>query len=243
MLDMERLGTQLRAATQDLVTRALAPIVARLAALEQRPAPADGKDGAPGKDGVNGRDGRDGAAGRDGKDGERGIDGAPGTAGRDGANGKDGAPGRDGKDGERGIDGRDGADGRDGVDGKDGRDGFSLKAFDVATPDGGRTLVFAFEDGETRFEAHLDTAMMIYRGVFRDGEPYSPGDTVTWGGSLWHCNADTTDKPGEGGDAWTLAAKKGRDGKAGERGPQGERGADGRPGRDLTQMGFDGAKY
>jgi len=56
--------------------------------------------------------------------------------------------------------------------------------------------------------------VMIYRGVFKNGEGYLPGDTVTWGGSLWHCDDVTTDKPGENGSkGWTLAAKRGRDGK------------------------------
>lgn len=53
--------------------------------------------------------------------------------------------------------------------------------------------------------------MMIYRNVWRQG-PYKQGDTVTWAGSLWHCNADTDEKPGTS-KAWTLAAKKGTDAK------------------------------
>lgn len=59
---------------------------------------------------------------------------------------------------------------------------------------------------------------MVYRGVFREGEEYSPGDTVTWGGSLWHCNELTKDKPLDGSKAWQLAAKRGRDGKDGRDG-------------------------
>lgn len=52
-----------------------------------------------------------------------------------------------------------------------------------------------------------------YRGVFAAGSSYDAGDTVTFGGSLWHCNAATTDRPGDNADAWTLAVKRGRDGK------------------------------
>ncbi|WP_277971755.1 phage gp6-like head-tail connector protein [Pantoea agglomerans] len=56
--------------------------------------------------------------------------------------------------------------------------------------------------------------VMLYRGVFKAETEYLPGDTVTWGGSLWHCDAKTLDKPGETGSAgWTLAAKRGRDGR------------------------------
>lgn len=56
--------------------------------------------------------------------------------------------------------------------------------------------------------------VMIYRGVFKSEGSYQRGDTVTWGGSLWHCDETTADKPGEiGSKGWTLATKRGRDGK------------------------------
>jgi hypothetical protein len=108
----------------------------------------------------------------------------------------------------------------------DGKDGWSLEQFDTEIRDGGRILVLKFEDGD-RVETHeLQLATMIYRGVFsetRDGG-YEVGDTVTFGGSLWHCNEPTSVKPGDGEKAWTLAAKRGRDGNPGkdlrEPGPQ-----------------------
>ncbi|MCR2796192.1 phage gp6-like head-tail connector protein [Enterobacter kobei] len=60
----------------------------------------------------------------------------------------------------------------------------------------------------------FDVPVMIYQGVFKSGQEYLPGDTVTWGGSLWHCDEQTKDKPGENGSkGWTLAAKRGRDGR------------------------------
>ncbi|MDV2807306.1 phage portal protein [Klebsiella pneumoniae] len=60
----------------------------------------------------------------------------------------------------------------------------------------------------------FDIPTMVYRGVFKSGDEYLPGDTVTWGGSLWHCDEKTQDKPGEtGSKGWTLAAKRGRDGR------------------------------
>ncbi len=60
----------------------------------------------------------------------------------------------------------------------------------------------------------FDVPVMMYRGVFKSGDEYLPGDTVTWGGSLWHCDEQTQDKPGEtGSKGWTLAAKRGRDGR------------------------------
>ncbi|EDR2558288.1 phage gp6-like head-tail connector protein [Salmonella enterica subsp. enterica] len=60
----------------------------------------------------------------------------------------------------------------------------------------------------------FDVPVMIYQGVFKSGQEYLPGDTVTWGGSLWHCDEQTQDKPGEAGSkGWTLAARRGRDGR------------------------------
>ncbi|EBV2922120.1 phage gp6-like head-tail connector protein [Salmonella enterica subsp. enterica serovar Oranienburg] len=58
----------------------------------------------------------------------------------------------------------------------------------------------------------FNVPVTIYRDVFKAGTEYQPGDTVTWGGSMWHCNEATSDKPGEtGSKGWTLAVKKGRD--------------------------------
>lgn len=56
--------------------------------------------------------------------------------------------------------------------------------------------------------------IQIYRGVFKSDDPYHQGDTVTWAGSLWHCNVTGTKAlPGDGSSDWTLAVKKGRDGR------------------------------
>ena len=55
--------------------------------------------------------------------------------------------------------------------------------------------------------------VLIYRGVYQTGHVYEEGDVCTWAGSLWHCNEPTDSKPDTEGQAWTLAAKRGRDGK------------------------------
>jgi len=56
--------------------------------------------------------------------------------------------------------------------------------------------------------------LMVYRGVHVAGRLYAPGDTVTASGNLWYCNQATETKPGTDGAAWTLAVRRGRDGKA-----------------------------
>lgn len=55
--------------------------------------------------------------------------------------------------------------------------------------------------------------VQVYKGVYREGEPYEANDTATWAGSVWVCNKNaTTDKPGTSDD-WSLAVKAGRAGK------------------------------
>lgn len=73
------------------------------------------------------------------------------------------------------------------------------------------SVVSVLTDG-TRDEKTFSLPTMIYRGVFKDGDDYQCGDVATFGGSLWHCDKETREKPGQSND-WTLAAKKGRDGK------------------------------
>lgn len=101
---------------------------------------------------------------------------------------------------------------------KDGKDGFSLKHFDADLLEDGRTVVLRFQDNsDTGYSVELGIPAMIYRGVFKEGQTYEKGDTVTWGGCLWHCDeVETTSKPDGAEKHWTLAAKKGRDGRDGE---------------------------
>lgn len=96
------------------------------------------------------------------------------------------------------------------------RDGVDGLGFDdmEATFDGTKTVTLSFKQGERVKAFDFVLPIMVYRGVFKEGDKYTTGDTVTWGGSLWHCGEDTSDKP-ETTKAWTLAAKRGRDGKDG----------------------------
>lgn len=58
---------------------------------------------------------------------------------------------------------------------------------------------------------------MIYKDIWKEGE-YEHGDVVTWAGSSWHCQTDTTDKPGTS-DEWRLMVKRGVKGKDGDQPP------------------------
>jgi len=161
--------------------------------------------------------------------------------------GERGLPGQDGRDGLAGKDGKDGVHGRDGLDGKDGRDGSNgtLDNLKVVQSEDHRIVTLCFKDsgapvdgGVLRFPVVLD------RGVFKSETPYVAGDGVTWGGSWWIAQADTTgQKPGDGATAWRLAVKAGRDGKPGRDGTAGPEGKQGPAGRDLTQMDDKGRKW
>jgi hypothetical protein len=167
----------------------------RIKALEARPLPLDGKDGAPGPQGEKGMDG---------VQGERGPEGPPG-------------PARDGRDGLPGVPGLPGEKGADGINGKDGIDGLGFDDLSVLH-DGERGITFRFAKGEQVKEFTVTIPALIYRGVYSTGKSYEKGDTVTWGGSVWHCERPTMSKPDNSND-WKLAVKQGRDGTNGKDAP------------------------
>jgi hypothetical protein len=217
-------------ATADL-KRSVDILQDRLSALATPVNGVDGKDGRDGVDGKNGQDGKSVSA----EEINNLIVAAVSKVMAGIKKPKDGDDGRDGKDGR---DGRDAGDieflpsinpeksyskgtyaSHDGglwkakrtTQGMDGWDCLvaGVKSFDVVKI-GERTYQSILEksDGQKQtFEFQIPG--MIYRGVYRE-QQYEPGDTVTWGGSLWHCDKSTKEKPGCN-DSWTLSAKRGAD--------------------------------
>jgi len=116
-LDVEKMAELVASA----ISRAVAPLLQRLKALEERPLPQNGKDGAPGAAGPQGLPGETGAAGLQGERGmqgelgQRGADGAPGPEGLQGAAGPQGEAGPAGPPGPAGQPGPQGAPGPAGV--------------------------------------------------------------------------------------------------------------------------------
>jgi integrin beta 3 len=137
--------------------------------------------GDPGRDGRDGKDGRNGEDGKDGRDGLAGPVGPKGDAGERGERGEKGEPGNDG-----------------------------VTADDIEIVQDGRTAVVKAR-ATGRILGRLSFPIPVYRGVFKEGKTYEPGDMVTHGGSLWHANEETTAKPGDG--PFTLCVKRGRDGR------------------------------
>jgi hypothetical protein len=60
--------------------------------------------------------------------------------------------------------------------------------------------------------AELERQPFAYDGPHASGKTYHKGTFVTHAGGLWHANYTTASKPGDG-PAWTLAVKRGQDGK------------------------------
>ncbi len=60
--------------------------------------------------------------------------------------------------------------------------------------------------------AELEGRQIRYVGTFESGRQYRRGEMVTDKGCVWHCNADTSTRPGDS-DNWTLAVKRGADGR------------------------------
>jgi hypothetical protein len=105
-----------------------------------------------------------------------------------------------------------------GPPGPAGQDGAAFTAGElecVQAPDDPRLVTLQFRRGELVTPAgqlHF-RGVPQFCGVHQAGARYEPGDLVTVQGSLWHCNAATSDRPGTGATTWTLAVKCGRDGK------------------------------
>jgi integrin beta 3 len=229
----------------------------------------DGAIGPQGLQGPAGPQGPQGEAGKDGIPGDAGAKGDQGPAGLDGRDGRDGEPGRDALqiDVLDGIDptkryqrGTFACHGGGIVR--------SYRATDPI-PDGGiiekagwhvvvrgvadvlvdqideRSFCMSvvLSDG-VRVQKMFLTPSLLDRGVFKSSDDglapsYGRGDVVTWDGSMWIAQRDTSEKPGAS-DAWRLSVKRGRDGRDGLKGEKGDRGAEGRAGRDL---GPDGHKF
>jgi hypothetical protein len=254
MRDMKEMGAELAKSLRGMVERALEPILQRVAAIEAIPPPKDGESVPV-------------------EQVERMVAEAVGKAMGAVRMPADGEPGRDAVhieilpaiDGEkaypRGTYARHAGGLWRSFETTAGMKGWECIVEGVAEISvtlQGRSLFLGVTKSAGTTERHpLTLPVMVYRGVWKEGE-YQTGDTVTWNGSLWHCDVATDQKPGDGA-AWTMAAKGGAQGasaytlalRSGFKGTEGDwlaslKGPKGEPGpggRDLTQLGFDGSKH
>lgn len=96
---------------------------------------------------------------------------------------------------------------------KDGVDGVGFDDMSIEH-DGERSITLRFVRGEKVVEKTIAVPVMLDRGVYRTGQAYEKGDAVTFGGSVWVAQAETTERPGTG-PGWRLAVKAGRNGSDG----------------------------
>lgn len=239
-MDFERTAEALVGGAEKAIARAIDPLLKRIEALESRPIAERGEKGDAGDRGEAGNPGRDGVGladamidregvlvltltsgehrrlgmvvGKDGEPGPKGDTGERGEPGEKGEQGLQGERGSDGADGLPGEKGMDGKDGRDGLNGRDGIDGFGFDDLTVEQ-ENERHFKLVFSKDDRRKEFAFTLPVPLDRGVFKQGETYSAGDTVTWGGSLWIAQRETDAKPDTPDSGWRLSVKRGRDGK------------------------------
>lgn len=165
-----------------------------------------------------------------------GIDGAPGTDGKDGV-GVTGAVQSD--EGHLVLTTADGrmvnvgrVKGLDGAPGKDGLDGLGFGDLSAEQVDEQTITLKAVRGDEVKALGSFVMPVHVYQGVYKAGQSYRKGHSVTYGGSLWIAKEDTTAKPEEHSatKAWQLAVKRGAQGEAGKVGATGERGGRGEKG-------------
>lgn len=203
-------------------------------AVAQIPTPVDGKDGPPGQAGEPGRDGLEGPPGRDamhidvleGIDPERTYQRGTFATFRGGIV-------RSFRKTDQLPEGGD-------LD----KAGWhvvvrGLDEISVDIGEDSRTVKLGLKMTDGKVVAKdINTGAVIYRGVWKEGDVYTRGDSTTREGGTWVLMQDVaTGKPGDEDSGWQLAVKRGRDGRDGIRGEKGDRGAEGRAGKDLTQMG------
>lgn len=216
---VESMTVETRDAMAAIEPAALAPVLSVLVedavgkAVAAIPVPKDGKDGVGAASALIDRDGNLVLTMTDGSTKSLGV-----------VIGRDGQPGKDG------VDGLVGKDGRDGLDGV----GFDDMQFAISEDQ--RTLSIVAVRGENRKSWDIPLSHVLDRGVYKEGAEYKKGDAVSYGGSLWIAQEDTSDKPDSGSGSFRLSVKRGRDGKPGQDGAKGEPGPEGKPGRDLTQI-------
>jgi len=92
-----------------------------------------------------------------------------------------------------------------------------VRDVEVEGSDDGRSFTVRLTTTSGRAcEQKVLTHAMIYRNVWTDDREYERGDVVSYDGSMWHCDDETTrTHPKEpGSKSWRLIVKRGADGKS-----------------------------
>lgn len=200
-----------------------------------------GEKGDPGIQGEKGEQGPRGADGAPGQKGDPGIQGACGEKGEPGIDGRDGRDGDDGKDAldiepitnldkSRSYSRGTWATYKGSLirsmrttdaikDGHPADCGWAVmvegNSFEDMTVehDGKRGVTFKWIKGGYEHSSAIHIPCVLDAGFYKDGMQVEKGDGVTFGGSYWIAQKDTTTKPEIGNPDYRLAVRRGRDGK------------------------------
>lgn len=97
-------------------------------------------------------------------------------------------------------------------DGRDGIDGIGWDSMRVEH-DGRRSFDLIFTKGDQDHSFKVTIPCVIDAGFWKEGMSVEKGDGVTFGGSYWIAQCDTSTKPEIGNPHYRLAVKRGRDGR------------------------------
>lgn len=162
------------------------------------------------------------ADGKDGRDGERGPQGEKGDKGSDGAGiaglliDRDGvltATFTDGRMKSLGV-----VVGENGKDGRNGADGRSVENLVRRYVPESHEIVETWSGPDGQKELRYPAGGIHHKGYWSEAVKAKAGESWTHNGTLWIANEDTADEPGTASKAWTIGARKGRDGKDGRNG-------------------------
>lgn len=97
--------------------------------------------------------------------------------------------------------------------GKPGRDALELEDFDLSLGEDMRTVTLSLKRGDVSVVKSVRLATVIDRGQYNSKNVYERGDGVSHGSSFWIAQADDPEGAPGTCDDWRLAVKKGRDGR------------------------------
>jgi hypothetical protein len=81
----------------------------------------------------------------------------------------------------------------------------------------GRALGIFVKELEAQINAlRSEIKQFAFKGVFQEGQQYKRGNFCSQGGAIYHCEVDTSTRPGTDDKVWCLAVPRARDGRDGK---------------------------
>ena len=103
-------------------------------------------------------------------------------------------------------------------DGRDGKDGRSVEGLTRRYVPESHEIVETWSGPDGQHELRYPAGGIHHKGYWSEKVKAKAGESWTHNGTLWIANEDTADEPSTASKAWTIGARKGRDGKDGRNG-------------------------